>query len=177
MSSEFELSCDSIYSTDNVHTIRNVWLIGDAFLRNIFTTFRAMRQQATLTKKAPPFLFAHYNVDTMVTPPMSNVQSVLARIYNAFIKALNENHHLPRYVIILLDKDIIVYIDHFDFSISKTIEDVLKWLLININQAIETRKQDLLGKRPGAISSLSEPRLIWVQMVKRQTCVQFNQEV
>ena len=51
-------------------------------------------------------------------------------------------------------------------DVAKVLEDCLKWLLININLMLETRKEDLIKKRPGAVPTLAEPRLVWVQMVK-----------
>ena len=64
---------------------------------------------------------------------------------------------------IILDKDMI---DYTNGSMS-LIEDALKWLLININADIETRKEDLRKKRPGALTTTTEPRLIWSQMIRR----------
>ena len=74
--------------------------------------------------------------------------------------------HLPRYILIILDKDLLENITVLDFGISKTIEDIIKQFLINFNQAIEVRKDDITGKWLGVLLTLSEPRLIWVQMVK-----------
>ena len=65
--------------------------------------------------------------------------------------------HLPRYILIILDKDLLENITVLDFGISKTIEDVIKQFLINFNQAIEVRKDDITGKWLGVLSTLSEP--------------------
>ena len=59
--------------------------------------------------------------------------------------------HLPRYILVILDKDLIENITVLDFGISKTMEDVIKWLLINFNQAIKVRKDDIAGKQLGAL--------------------------
>ena len=55
----------------------------------------------------------------------------------------------------------------YDYGIADTIEDVLKWLLININRYLELRKNDLHHKCPGALAMYAEPRLIWISMLKR----------
>ena len=68
---------------------------------------------------------------------------------------------------IFIDKDLITNAGVYDFSVTRTIEDTLKWLLININQTIEVRKHDIMSKRLGALSSSAEPRLIWITMLKR----------
>ena len=76
-----------------------------------------------------------------------------------------------------MDKDLIQNAELIDFEFTRTLEDTLKWILItedtlkwiliNINCMIETRKEDLDKKKPGALSTMSEPRLIGVQMVRR----------
>ena len=90
-------------------------------------------------------------------------------MHNALVDAINEtkSFHLARYVVIVLDADLIINAKVYDFGVSHTFEDLLKWLLININRTIELRKDDLLKKRPGAVSTTSEPRLVWTLMVKR----------
>ena len=94
---------------------------------------------------------------------------MLARIYNSLIKAINsdKNHHLARYILIFLDADLIMNANIFDYGVSRTLEDTLKWLLINVNRVIDLGKDDLIGKRPGSVSSSLEPRLIWVSMIPR----------
>ena len=82
----------------------------------------------------------------------------MARVLNELIRELNKlPFQLPRYIIIILDKDLIANADLYDYGVSRTIEDTLKWLLININLAIEMCKEDIMGKRPGGISMTSEP--------------------
>ena len=88
---------------------------------------------------------------------------------NALIEKMNqpEDLHLPRYLIIAIDDELIEDTNIFDYSAQEVLEDALKWLLINVNEAIEDRKTDLLKKKPGAVSSKAEPRLIWVTMLRR----------
>ena len=126
-----------------------------------------MRNSQEADKRRKPYLYEHYNIETFCTSQTSNVRSVLARFYNTLLKGLNENEHLPCYILIFCDTDIMANLELFDFGVTKTLEDVLKWLLINFNCTIETRKQDLLDIRLGAISSSSEPRLIWVNMLRK----------
>ena len=98
---------------------------------------------------------------------------ILTRVNNALIDELNNeehNYHLPKFIIITLDKDVIESAKVFDYGVSRTPEDTLKWLLIKINPAIEERKENLLKLRLGSVTSVTEPRLIWVTMVTRPTC-------
>ena len=78
----------------------------------------------------------------------------LAWIVNALAKILNDkDNNVPRYILIILDKDLIQNAELTDFEFTRTLEDTLKWILININCMIETRKEDLDKKRPGALST------------------------
>ena len=89
---------------------------------------------------------------------------------NALAKGLNDplQVFLLHHIIIVLDKDLMVNAEvDEEGPFTSSIEDCLKWLLININCMIETRKEDLAGKRPGLIISVAEPRLVWVQMIRR----------
>ena len=97
------------------------------------------------------------------------VRSFLARVTNVFAKGLNEQipPHLPQYMLMILDKDLVVNLGMYDYGISRAIEDMLKWLIINLNNMVEVRKQDLQKKRSGALSTSSEPRFIWIQMIQR----------
>ena len=74
---------------------------------------------------------------------------------------------MPRYILVMLDKDLIADAKVFDYSVSQTFEDIMKWLLINLTNVNEVHKQDLKGNRPGALSPASELRIVWVKTVKR----------
>ena len=155
---------------------KEVWCIGDAVLRDIFTTWQNMRTQAEAKERPYPYTYANYNIEAFTAPQSCLVRSFLVRIVNAFAKGLNHRlnkpgdkrpPHLPRYVIIILHKDFIKNVDIYKFEVSRAFKDLLKWLLINLKNMIEVRKADLIGNRPGSVSSTAEPRLIWVQMIKR----------
>ena len=151
--------------------MKEVWVAGEEFVRSTFKAFKDMRALRIQQKKQEPYLFSNYNVFSYCAEVWSNTRPFLARIVNVVVKGLNEDlatrYYLPRYVIIMLDKDLINNIGLFDYGESRSIEDTLKWLLININRVFELRKTDLLAKKVGAVSSSAEPRLIWVTLAKK----------
>ena len=57
-------------------------------------------------------------------------------------------------------------IPHEGWGIKLILEDVINWLMRNIRKIIDSRMDDLLRKRPGAV--LFSPRIIWVKMMNRQ---------
>ena len=118
-----------------------------------------------------PHVFEYYNVEIMTPPKLSATKSYLAHIHNELVKYMNgkkeDNYYLPKYLVMIVDRDIITDANVFDYGMTETLTDALKWLLININYVIETRKEDLYGKCPGAVTQSKEPRIIWVTMLKR----------
>ena len=146
---------------------KKAWLLGDEFLRIAFDEYGCLHRKAIQDRQPHPYLFANYNIKELHAPNPSNIRAFLARVFNALVRGLNHKLEplLPRYILIMLDIDLIQHAEVFDYGVSRTFEDTLKWLLININAVVETRKEDLMGKRPGAVSSSMEPRLIWVAAV------------
>ena len=122
-----------------------------------------MRSQSIQNGQPLPYMYGMYNLKILYTPFRSHIRPFLAKIINALAKALNDKeneYQLPKYVIIILNKDLLINAEVSEFEVAKTIEDCLKWLLININLMLETHKEDLMKKHPGAVPTATEPRLI-----------------
>ena len=65
-----------------------------------------MKNAAILNKKSPPYLFDRYNVAAYFNTSSSPVKG-LACMINPLVEALNERQKLPRFLIIIPDKDIV----------------------------------------------------------------------
>ena len=81
----------------------------------------------------------YFEIDALLPPKLSNVKSFLARILNRLTDKINEVKFLPKYLVVFLDKDLITEINVYDYGIASTIEDTIKWLLININIQLDIR--------------------------------------
>ena len=117
--------------------LQKVWFIGDEFLRELFVTDRAMRTQATQQQKMSPYLYDYYNIECYYTNPLSSNRSILARILNALIAGLNKNEHLPRYIVMMMDKDVVSASKIYDYGAVETFEKLMCWLLNNVTRNIE----------------------------------------
>ena len=73
----------------------------------------------------------------------SNNTNILSRIENSFARALMENKKLPKYVVVVLDNDLIEYLEYKEFGISGMYEHWLEYLAKNISKMIEDRKAAL----------------------------------
>ena len=152
---------------DNVRALKDVSLLGDYFLGEIFPSLQAILAQAHQQKKSPPYFYRYYNVETRYQCPMNLNRSILSRLLNCFIELLNKNQHLPRYIFIIIDKDWFETSGIVEFGAQMAITQAVQWWLKEINKFIAIRKDHLYNKKPGTLSSSSEPRLIWVAMIKR----------
>ena len=132
-----------IHFPDRIPALKLVWLLGDQFLRETFGAYQAWRLQCVKDQKPVPYLFDNYEVQAKHPECWLNVRSFLARVVNVLVNALNKPNEfqLPRYLLIVLDKDLLVEANFPEYRISRAIEDVLKWFLINLNLIIETAKK------------------------------------
>ena len=145
----------------------DVWFLGDSFLKENFTSFQAVKTRAIKENASPPYLFDYYNVYPLYQNPVSSTRPRLTRIINALLDKLNEEEKLPRYIIIILDKDIIEEAFFYDFGVKYILKNLITWIQRNIDLCIETCKEDIRGKRPGSLTSAIEPRYIWVTPLHR----------
>ena len=113
-----------------------------------------------------PYLMNNYNVIPRFAGSNTVGKSLLATTLNEIIQGINEADHLPRYIIIMLDKDLIEFIQFGGFSCKVGFEHTIEWLSRMIENAINTRKEDLKLVKVGALEP-GEPCIIWVKMLIR----------
>ena len=80
-------------------------------LRNRAKLKSNLANQGDGERAVMPYLYEFYNVFGFTQLASSGVRSVLARVINSLIEGLNERPQLPRYVVVMLDKDVIDEID------------------------------------------------------------------
>ena len=91
---------------------------------------------------------------------------VIGKIQNAPVAALNDYSHLPRYIFIFPDKDIVQDIGHYDEGVKKSIFTHLNWLSKQIGRCLVKRRDNLKSLKPSAVST-EQTRVIWVSMLTR----------
>ena len=93
------------------------------------------------------------------------MRSGLARIVNALTEGFNKKDRLPTYIVLIIDRDMIKFMNFFNYGINQMLRDGLHYISRQLQRMIHTRMEDLTSKRPGAI--LASPRIIWVKMINR----------
>ena len=155
------------FISGTVAALRDLWIIGDKFLFDIFPTLPELKSQAVDTGnevKAKLYFYEYFNVFCFTANPLSINNSPLARIYNSLLKGLNESVKLPRVVMFVLDGDLIESIDYHTSGKSHVIDSSWQWLVSNVEKAIAVKKEELKDKQPGLIA-VNEPKTLWVKMI------------
>ena len=169
----------NLYFTDGVAALQSIWFVGDETLHKLADEYDSMKRHAAHNKHSHLYINSYYNVQFLHPKCWSNVRSVMAQILNALVNHMNRSDikpHLPKYILNLMDKDLIADMKIFDYGVRETFQDILKWVLMNFANAIEVRKEDMHGKCPGSILQASEPCLVWIEMVRHPESSQ-NREI
>ena len=134
------------------------------FLSDMITTLQTMKRTATTAGKPPPYLYERFNIFPFHQSPLT--LDTYSRLYNALVDGFNRRHHIPKYIFMLPDKDLIDAADFFNFGVSKLLGITLNWLAKQLECLIDIRKEQLSNKRPGALYMV-DPKIIWVKMLDR----------
>ena len=156
----------SLLLPGNATALMDMWIIGDAFLQEMFATLQTMKTSVPSNSKNIPYLYEQYNVFFFFTTQASKQTNFLARIQNAIAEAFNCRTHLPRYILMILDKDLIEAVSYFDYGETRVLGDTTNWIAKELEHSIESRIEDLLSKKPGAVHN--NTRIIWVKMIPRK---------
>ena len=141
-------------------------MLGDSFLKDVFPTLQAMRYGSTVQKKMPPYMYDMFNVIYFFTSPMTFGNNTLLRANNAFIEALNRRGRLPRYILIIFDRDLIDMINRFDFGITEQLDRCIRWFATQMEHSLAARREQIWNVHPGGIS-VHDTKMIWVEMFDR----------
>ena len=104
------------------------------------------------------FTFANFEVRTFFSSSYkSNIKSVLGRIRNNLVRALNEHTTLPRTIVVVLDDDVtktMCHIDNFSYNAGRLVE----WLMREFTRCLESYKDMLPRKAKEELL----PHAIWI---------------
>ena len=110
-----------ILFVDDVEALKNVWCIGDKFLEKTFAMMPVLKTQNKLCKNKDLYLQIDYNLSAFFTPSEDSLKPTITRIFNSLVKALNDNDHLPKYILVICNKDILDSMETTRFDPKKLI--------------------------------------------------------
>ena len=153
-----QLVCDSAYHNcllsyvtilDDATAYDDIWLIGDRFINksiDVLEDYMGLFNAKTKHTQFDSYIATNYDVLAYTNDDDSVVRSVLGRLRNALAIALNENDKLPKYILIVLDTDLMKCIKFSKPGLSELYGSTLKWLFNEFHAAIVTRKNQLPAK-------------------------------
>lgn len=156
----------------------DVWFVGDTSLNSSSQAFKDMQLKAKavikfnedehLHKEVIPYFYEYYNVSMYTQLGSAGVRSVLGRILNSLLEAINKRPRLPRYVILLLDKDVIdeVNIWEPEAAVSKNFNSIIMWLCRQVNILIKCKRLEISSICPVAVFG-EDPRIIFIKVLRR----------
>ena len=149
----------------NIKAIFDIWLLGDSFMKELWPVILASKAKAMVDKKPLPYLFNHYNLIPCYPTGMNLARSAICRMLNEFIANINEKDFLPRYVIIIPGKDIIESSRQAGFGCKVVFKKTLFWLMQQMETVLSLRKEDIKGKKQGALFAAEYfPKIVWMTM-------------
>ena len=111
-----------------------------------------------------PYVQEFYNVlDYHNTSQPGNA---ISRILGSVTTAMNKRHRLPRFLLVIIDKDVIEDINIFQSDAVAALRDSINWLTRQIHIAIKRKRLELMERKPGTIYG-QDPSIIYVRMIRR----------
>ena len=90
--------------------------------------------------------------------------NTVGRIHNGLVGAIRDKIILPKFIVLVIDNDVIRYVRHKNLEITQgsesAYERILKWLMCQYDRLIKTQKDDYLPKK--AKKNPIEPMFIWI---------------
>ena len=138
-------------------------------MNETFHVMQAIHSSSKLKKSPVPasYIYDYFNVRCFTSKPLSNNRSVIAHTVNCLIKALNECKKIPRFILIVPDWDILLGLQYFSYGIEEFVQKIIGWMDDKIKSAIEEKKDQFFKMKPGSITT-TEPKLVWVKMLRRK---------
>ena len=150
---------------DKVEVYHDIWMIGDDFLNDSRDSLFGLKCAAIAAKRPSliPYMLKYFNTGGHFTT--STILNITTRMVNAFVDVLNARPKLPKYVLVIPDKDIVTK-TKMEMGHSIFLGAALHSIIKQMDAFVCRRRTDLTDKKPGAAISDDFPKFIWVRMLK-----------
>ena len=118
-----------------IRRLNSIWFIGDDFLDSSFGKYFQLQVH-------DGYVNTHYEVKAYSGYKRWN-RSYVVRIRNCFAKAVNDNKVLPRYVVVIIDNEIISSVGYDRFGVSEIYERLMNWLANELDKLINVARESL----------------------------------
>ena len=125
-----------------------------------------MRNERKLRHSPQMYIYQMYNVQGIFPSNFYSVRSLLARLINSQIYGLNKYERLHRFMVIMIDNDLIKTINSTANGSTMTLGMSLEWLIKEYEKAVDRKKNMMREIKPGSVNP-GEPKFIWVKGIFR----------
>ena len=142
-----------------------LWIVSDNWVAETF------RPHFKKVKNYDFFIKDNFDVTSFCSSRYCDKnQNVLSRVYNMMVNTLNKEKSLPKFVVILLDVELLNYLDYTGHQMATLLGNWVEWLINGISDMIETKKNYL----PKKAKREEEPAIYWNELPLHQN---FDQNV
>ena len=148
--------------------VKDVWLLGDCFIMKNFHELVDINREASMDKRNKPYIEQYYNIVPQFPTDSSKPKNVFLRLADTIITVVNECKRLPRFVIIMLDNDMLKELCRLQSGFTEPakmdvdIKKSINWLVNFVDRTITPLKTDMYYKKPGSAMA-AKPKYIWVK--------------
>ena len=150
----------------DVKAHKDIWVIGDCFLGEIFHTLQQMKTEAATAKKEMPYVYDYYNILCVRANPLNQGpnSSILVNMVNSLVHTLNENNKMPKYILVIPDSNVVNYVWKYKTGTSLMSGTAIDWIASQMANAVLCKKEFLRKIKPGAVVHF-KPKFIWIKML------------
>ena len=116
--------------------------------------------------KDKTYMQEYYNINDYYFSQSNLMPSATSRIVNTAIEALNDRERLPRYMVIVIDKDLMDDLSDLQNNPVRDLVALINWIGRQLDIMIHRKRLQISEKRPGAVNQ-NDPTVILVTMVRR----------
>ena len=136
-------------------------------MKEIFSNFQGTMNEASLNRHnnqlSAPYVADYYNIHKFYNT--SGGKNAVSNILNSLLETLNKRERLARFIVIVLDSEIIETLNFFDYGATKELAALINWLTRQIDIAIRRKKLQVTEKRPEAIN-INDPTIVYTTMIR-----------
>ena len=137
---------------DDLPGKKEMWIVGDNFMSTTYRQYFKLAEHTFYTKK-------HFEIVKHCNSRFAlNYQNMISRIVNTVISLTNSKKYLPAYLVLVLDDDMIEYLNYFNSGVSVLYSKWLEYLAKEINLVLLTRWNQL----PVKCKENTLPQVYWV---------------
>ena len=141
----------TFFVTEKVKGIDKLWFVGDDWMSE---TYRPYFKKSKAVFHCKQMFEISKFCNTRLN---SNNRNVVSRILNTFISAINEVGVFPKFIVFVLDDELITAIDYDGYGVSTMFGSLLEWLIKKVNATIDKLKKKL----PAKLIKEDFPQIYW----------------